>query len=151
MWLTALFSSFFISLSETRSTAVNLQNKRCYITSTGKMQLTAFWNGVWQQLVPFPATSHISSILSITHPEPSLIHMSNLFNISSNESFKRYLWFITVFISELKWSVSGSNSLSLICFFRVILTLIIYLKPLFLLIIHQINFYVIFTYRQWIA
>ena len=26
------------------------------------------------------------SILSITHPEPSLIHMSNRFSISSNES-----------------------------------------------------------------
>ena len=32
------------------------------------------------------------SILSITHSaEPSLIQMSNLFNISSNESFKQYL------------------------------------------------------------
>ena len=42
------------------------------------------------------------SILSIIHPEPSLIHMSNRFSISSNESFKWYLRFITVFISELK-------------------------------------------------
>ena len=33
-------------------------------------------------------------------------------------------------ISELKKSVLGINSLSSICFFRVILTLMIYLKPL---------------------
>ena len=57
--------------------------------------------------------------------------MSNRFSISSNESFKWYLRFITVFICELKWSVLGSNSLSLIRFFRVILTIIIYLKPRF--------------------
>ena len=41
-------------------------------------------------------------ISSITHPEPSLIRMSNKFSISSNESFQRYLRFITVFTSELK-------------------------------------------------
>ena len=65
------------------------------------------------------------SILSITDPEPSLIHISNRFSISSNESFKWYLRFITVFTSELKWSVLRSNSLPLIRFFRAILTLTI--------------------------
>ena len=57
--------------------------------------------------------------------------MSNWFSIVSNESFKRYLWFITVFTSKLKWSVLGSNSWSLIRFSRAILTLIIYLKFFF--------------------
>ena len=41
-------------------------------------------------------------ISSVTHPEPSLIRMSNRFSISSNESFKRYLRFVTAFASELK-------------------------------------------------
>ena len=63
------------------------------------------------------------SILSITLPEPSLIHISNRFSFSSDDSFKWYLPFITVFISELKWSVLILNSLSLIRFFRVIITL----------------------------
>ena len=92
-------------------------------------------------------------ILSITHPEPSLIHMFNRISISWNESFKRYLWFVTVFTGELKWSVLGSNSLSLISFFRIILTLIIYLKPLYSLnnSSNKEFFYVIFIYRQWIA
>ena len=42
------------------------------------------------------------SILSIVHAELSLIHASNKINISSNDSFKWYLPFITVFTSELK-------------------------------------------------
>ena len=84
------------------------------------------------------------SLPSITHSEPLLIHMSNRFSISSNESFKLYLWFITVFTCELKWSVVGSNSLSLIHFFRVILTLIIYLKPLFSLNNSSNKFFMLF-------
>ena len=71
------------------------------------------------------------SIWSIVHAEPSLIHMSNRFNISSNESFKRNLRFITVFTIELKETVEYLCSLSLIRFFRIILTLVIYLKPFF--------------------
>ena len=70
--------------------------------------------------------------------------MSNRFSISSNESFKWYLWFITVFISELKESVLGSNSLWLMHFFRVILTLIIYLKPLFSLNNSSNKFFMLF-------
>ena len=83
-------------------------------------------------------------ISSISYPEPSLIHMSNRFNTFSNESFKRYLRFITVFTIELKWSVLGSNSLSLIRFFKIILTLIIYLKPLFYLNNSSNKFFILF-------
>ena len=84
------------------------------------------------------------SILSITHPEPSLIHMSNWFSISSNESFKQYLWFITVLFNDLKKSVLGTNLLSLIGFFRVILTSVIYLKPFFSLNNSSNKFFMLF-------
>ena len=70
-------------------------------------------------------------MLSIIHPEDSLVHWSIQFIISSNESSINYRSFITPFIVELKWGLLTSNPL-LRRLFKVTVTVIKYLKPFFL-------------------
>ena len=74
----------------------------------------------------------ISSILSIIHPEPKPVQISNLCFNSLYALFKLNLWFVTVIALVLIWIVSISYVLvALFHLFKVIIATRLYLKPLF--------------------
>ena len=74
----------------------------------------------------------ISSILSIIHPEPKPVQISNLCFNSLYALFKLNLWFITVIALALIFTVSISNLLiALFHLFKVTTIYKLYLKPLF--------------------
>ena len=74
----------------------------------------------------------ISSILSIIHPEPRPVQISNLCFNSSYALFKLNLWFVTVIALALICFVSILYLLiALFHLFKVIITIKLYLIPLF--------------------
>ena len=74
----------------------------------------------------------ISSILSIIHPEPRPVQISNLCFNSSYALFKLNLWFVTVIALVLIYYVSVLYLLiPLFHLFKVTITTKLYLKPLF--------------------
>ena len=74
----------------------------------------------------------ISSILSIIHPEPRPVQISNLCFNSSYALFKWNLWFVAAIALDLIFTVSILNLLiALFHLFKVTTIYKLYLKPLF--------------------